>query len=255
MSTSPILTVRDLSYTFHNNNPLRVLEHISFEAMPHEFLAVIGPSGCGKTTLLRILANLLTPTAGTVIFGKRQQPRIGMVFQDPTLVPWRTVLQNIMLPLEIAGVSKKESIAQAQKVIDLVDLGGFERSWPRELSGGMAQRVSIARALTNDHDLLLLDEPFASLDALTRDRMSSDLARIWQTRRMTVVLVTHSINEALVLADRVLVLSSRPGIISMDVKVDLPRPREDYVQYTPQFTNMARKLKEALDFELYSYRS
>jgi len=250
-----MLSVRNLSVVFPNDNDgLHVLESVSFDVMPREFLAVIGPSGCGKSTLLRVLTSLLKPTAGEVIFWNNLQPRVGIVFQDATLVPWRTVLQNIMLPLEVLGIGEKDRLTQAQTVIDLVDLSGFEHSWPHELSGGMAQRVAVARALTYDPDLLLLDEPFASLDTLTRDHMGSDLSRIWQTRRMTVVLVTHSINEALFLADRVLVLSPRPGNVQLDVKVDLPRPREDFVTYTPEFVNMARKLKESLDMELHSYR-
>lgn len=255
VKTSPMLTVQDVSIVFPNDNDgLRVLENTSFDVMPHEFLALIGPSGCGKSTLLRVLTGLLKPTTGKIIFGNSQQPRVGVVFQDATLVPWRTVLDNITLPLELTGISKRERLAHAQAIINLVDLGGFEQALPHELSGGMAQRVAIARALTYDPKLLLLDEPFASLDALTRDQMGSDLSRIWQTRHITVVLVTHSINEALFLADRILVLSSRPGTVRLDIKVELPRPREDYMRYTPQFVDMARKLKEALDIELHAYR-
>ena len=255
MQTSSPLTVRGLSVTFPTKSGgLRALEGVSFKVMPREFLAVIGPSGSGKSTLLRVLAGLLVPTTGEVDFGDIQQPRVGIVFQEATLMPWRTVLQNITLPLEVAGISGKERLAKAQTMIDLVGLGGFEHSWPRQLSGGMAQRVAIARALVHDPDLFLLDEPFASLDALTREDMGSELSRIWQTRRKTVVLVTHSIGEALFLADRVLVLSTRPGTIRLDVKVDLPRPREDHVRYTSQFAKMALTLKESLDMELRSFR-
>ena len=231
METDPILTVNNLTVVFPDNNGgLRALDDVSFEVCPQEFICVLGPSGSGKTTLLRILAGLLPPTVGEVNFGDHQQPRIGMVFQQANLMPWRTVLDNIKLEL-----------------IELVGLTGFETNWPRELSGGMAQRVAIARALVHDPDLLLLDEPFGSLDALTRERMWTELSRIWQAKQKTVVMVTHSINESLFLADRVLVLSARPGKVKMDLEVDLPRPRKDDIRYTPHFGKLARKLKAAIE--------
>jgi NitT/TauT family transport system ATP-binding protein len=177
-------------------------------------------------------------------FGGGRQPRIGMVFQQANLMSWRTVLGNIMLPLELEGAS--DAGARARAMIELVGLAGFEHNWPRELSGGMAQRVALARALIHDPDLLLLDEPFGSLDALTRERMWTELSRIWQARRKTVIMVTHSIGEALFLADRVLVLTQRPGRIDLDLKVDLPRPRKDEMRYTAHFGKLARKLKEAI---------
>jgi NitT/TauT family transport system ATP-binding protein len=175
-----------------------------------------------------------------------QQPRIGVVFQQSNLMPWRTVLENITLPLELEGVNSGEARTKAQELIDLVGLQGFESTWPRDLSGGMAQRVAIARALIHDPDLLLLDEPFGSLDALTRERMWSELSRIWQARQKTVLMVTHSISEALFLADRVLVLTQRPGSIKLDLRVDLPRPRPEEIRYTAHFGRLARKLKEAI---------
>jgi NitT/TauT family transport system ATP-binding protein len=243
---SPILTVRDLSATFPDNNGgLHALERVSFEVCPREFVAVIGPSGSGKSTLLRIVAGLLPPTSGEVNFGNRQQPRIGMVFQQANLMPWRTVLENIMLPLELDGDA--QAMSRARELIELVGLQGFESNWPRELSGGMAQRVAIARALIHDPDLLLLDEPFGSLDALTRERMWTELSRIWQVRQKTVLMVTHSISESLFLADRVLVLTARPGRLKLDLKVDLPRPRADEMRYTAHFGKLARKLKEAIE--------
>jgi NitT/TauT family transport system ATP-binding protein len=244
-SNNPILTVRDLSVVYPDAQAgLRALERLSFAVKAREFVAVIGPSGSGKTTLLRVLAGLLEPTSGSVNF-KGGQPRIGMVFQQANLMPWRTVLGNILLPLEMQEMP--DAIGRAQEMIDLVGLQGFEHNWPRELSGGMAQRVALARALVHDPDLLLLDEPFGSLDALTRERMWTELSRIWQKRRKTVVMVTHSIEEALFLADRVLVLSARPGKIKLDLKVDLPRPRKDEVRYTAQFGRQAKKLKEAIE--------
>jgi NitT/TauT family transport system ATP-binding protein len=206
---------------------------------------VLGPSGSGKSTLLRILAGLLAPTSGTFTF-TGGTPRIGVVFQQSNLMPWRTALENITLPLELQGVPAREARSRAQDMIDLVGLQGFESAWPRDLSGGMAQRVAIARALIHDPDLLLLDEPFGSLDALTRERMWTELSRIWQARRKTVLMVTHSISEALFLADRVLVLTQRPGRIRLDLRVDLPRPRQDEMRYTTRFGDLARQLKEAI---------
>ena len=248
MSASPILTVRDLSATFPDNNGgLQALERVSFEVCPREFVAVIGPSGSGKSTLLRIVAGLLPPTSGEVNFVHLQQPKIGMVFQQSNLMPWRTVIQNIQLPLALEGLDQNLLEAKARELIELVGLQGFERNWPRELSGGMAQRVAIARALIHDPDLLLLDEPFGLLDALTRERMWTELSRIWQARQKTVIMVTHSISESLFLADRVLVLTARPGRLKLDLKVDLPRPRNDEMRYTAHFGKLARKLKEAIE--------
>ena len=245
-SPNPILTLRDLGMTFPDNNGgLRALDEVSFEVCPREFVAVIGPSGSGKSTLLRIVAGLLTPTRGEVNFLHLSNPRIGMVFQTSNLMPWRTVIQNIMLPLELDGDTNARE--KAQEMIELVGLQGFEDNWPRELSGGMAQRVAIARALIHDPDLLLLDEPFGSLDELTRERMWTELSRIWQARQKTVIMVTHSIAESLFLADRVLVLTARPGRIKLDLKVDLPRPRLDEMRYTAHFGKLARQLKEAIE--------
>jgi NitT/TauT family transport system ATP-binding protein len=162
-------------------------------------------------------------------------------------MPWRTVIENIKLPLEIKNADEQSARTKAQEMIELVGLTGFADSLPRDLSGGMAQRVAIARALIHDPDLLLLDEPFGSLDALTRERMWTELSRIWQMRQKTVIMVTHSINESLFLADRVLVLTQRPGKIKLDVEVDLPRPRKDDIRYTPHFGKLARKLREAIE--------
>lgn len=248
MTANPILTVNDLSVVFPDNNGgLRALEDISFEVCPQEFICFLGPSGSGKTTLLKTLAGLLAPSFGSVNFVQNQQPKIGMVFQQSNLMPWRTVMDNIKLPLELEGVGAEQSRIKAQEMIELVGLRGFEDSWPRDLSGGMAQRVGIARALIHDPDLLLLDEPFGSLDAITRERMWTELSRIWQAKQKTVIMVTHSINESLFLADRVLVLTQRPGKIKFDLKVDLPRPRNDDIRYTPHFGKLARKLREMIE--------
>jgi len=248
--TAPILTVRGLSVTFPDNNGgLRALDEVSFELCPQEFICVLGPSGSGKTTLLRVLAGVLPQSSGTFDFENGRQPRIGMVFQQSNLMPWRTAIENITLPLELDGIAPNAAQARAQELIDLVGLHGFENSWPRDLSGGMAQRVAIARALVHDPDLLLLDEPFGSLDALTRERMGMELSRIWQARRKTVLMVTHSIGESLFLADRVLVLTQRPGRIKLDLAVDLPRPRRDEMRYTAHFGKLASRLKQAIGQE------
>lgn len=247
MSSPPFLTVQRLSAVFPDNNGgLQALEEVSFEVYPREFVCVLGPSGSGKSTLLRILAGLLLPSGGEVRFAGENRPHIGMVFQQANLMPWRTVLENLTLPLELAGVRKDAARAKAHELIELVGLEGFEDNWPRELSGGMAQRVAIGRALIHDPDLLLLDEPFGSLDALTRERMWTELLRIWQARQKTVVMVTHSISEALFLADRVLVFTQRPGRVKRILPVDLPRPRYDEMRYTAHFGKLARLLKETI---------
>ena len=248
MTTKPILSVHDLSVTYPDNNGgLHALDKISFEIRPREFVCFLGPSGSGKTTFLRVLAGVLQPTSGSVNFMYHHQKKIGMVFQQANLMPWRTVIQNIMLPLELEGVGNIKSQNKAREMIKLVGLKGFEDSYPRDLSGGMAQRVAIARALIHDPDLLLLDEPFASLDALTRERMWTELSNIWQAKQKTVIMVRHSINESLFLADRVMVLTKRPGKIKMDLNVDLPRPRPDDVRYTSHFGKLAKKLRESIE--------
>jgi NitT/TauT family transport system ATP-binding protein len=244
--SDPILTVHELSVTFPDpSGGLEALDTVSFTVQPREFVCVLGPSGSGKSTLLRILAGLLGPTSGAFTFAGGR-PKIGMVFQQSNLMPWRTALENITLPLELQGVPVDEAHAHAQELIDLVGLQGFESTWPRDLSGGMAQRVAIARALVHDPDILLLDEPFGSLDALTRERMWTELSHIWQRRQKTVLMVTHSIGESLFLADRVLVLTQRPGRIKLDLGVDLPRPRAEEMRYTAHFGMLAQRLKEAI---------
>ncbi len=225
---------------------LEALRQTSFSLYPGEFVALIGPSGSGKSTLLRLIAGLLEPTHGEISF-PQQKPRIGMVFQDANLMPWRSVLDNVALPLELNGLPRAAAQERAQEMLKLVGLADFATSLPHDLSGGMAQRVAIARALIHQPDLLLLDEPFASLDALTREQMWDELLHIWQQTRPTVLMVTHSIGEALFLADRVLVLSRRPGHIKMDAPVPLSRPRQEAMRYTPEFGQLARRLKAAIE--------
>ena len=250
-AADPILKVQDLSAVFPNGNGgLKALERVSFSVQPRQFVCVLGPSGSGKSTLLRILAGLLNPTDGRVFFRGEElggpQSSMGIVFQKASLMPWRDVSENILLPLQIAKVPVGVAAARAQVLIELVGLQGFEHVLPRDLSGGMAQRVAIARALIHDPDVLLLDEPFGGLDALTRERMGEELLRIWQVRRKTVMMVTHSISEALFLADRVLVLSTRPGRLRLDLRVDFARPRYEDIRYTPEFGDLVREVRAAI---------
>jgi NitT/TauT family transport system ATP-binding protein len=248
--SAPILQVEKLSAAYvERGGNLSVLRQLSFSVPRGQFVAVLGPSGSGKSTLLRNLAGLVPATAGRAVFNGVQvdgpQDGVGLVFQDANLMPWRTALQNIALPLEVAGVKKPEG--QAKKMISLVGLKGFEHALPRALSGGMAQRVAIGRALVQDPDMLLMDEPFGSLDAITREKMGEELLRIWNRQHKTIILVTHDISEALYLADRVLVLSARPARIKLDLAVKLARPRRASVRYSPAFGKLAAKLRAAIE--------
>jgi len=248
---SPILNVQNLSAVFSNENgKLIALQDVCFSVTEQEFVCILGPSGSGKSTLLRILGGLLIPTGGEVTLGgqplRGPHPKVGLIFQDPNLMPWRSVVQNVLLPLELRGIPNRDAQFQAQAILNLVGLQGFEHYLPRDLSGGMAQRVAIARSLVHDPDVLLLDEPFGALDALTRERMGAELSRIWQARRKTVLMVTHAIDEAILLADRILVLGSQPGKVVLDTPVTLPRPRDDAVRYTPEFGKIAQNLRVAI---------
>jgi len=226
------------------------LRDVSLTVRTDEFVCVVGPSGCGKTTLLRLLGGLIPPTEGEVVFegeplrGPRR--RIGFVFQQANLMPWRSALDNVRLPLELQRVPEAEQMAQARRLLELVGLEPFESTFPHNLSGGMAQRVALARALVHEPDLLLLDEPFGSLDALTRDRMGAELLRIWEARPVTVVMVTHSIAEAVLLADRVVVLSPQPGEVRLELNIPLPRPRRMDLTHTSAFGDLAETIRAAL---------
>ncbi len=244
----PVVEITDLNMTFTGPGGLTALDGVNLSMEYREFVTVLGPSGSGKSTLLRVLAGLLLPTRGRVQFhfNDGTLPRIGLVFQQANLMPWRTVLQNITLPLELENVSPMVADEKARDWVELVGLCGFEDAWPRDLSGGMAQRVALARALIQNPDLLLLDEPFGALDALTRERMGDELLSLWQRHRTTVLMVTHSISEAILLSDRVLVLTPRPGRICLDMPVDLPRPRPEEIRYSPEFGELARRLRAAI---------
>lgn len=229
---------------------LEALEGVTFDVKLGEFVCLIGPSGCGKSTLLRIIAGLIQPSAGHVRFeGQSQQApnrKIGLVFQQPTLLPWRTVEHNIALPLEIRNVPDLEIQTRTEEILTLVDLTDFRGERPANLSGGMAQRAAIARALVQNPEVLLLDEPFGALDALTREIMTAELLRIWEQRHRTVVMVTHNVEEAALLADRVIVLSPRPGHVVEEVIVPLSRPRTQTLLGTAELQEVAQRLRAAL---------
>ncbi len=236
-------------YDDHSGH-VEALDDISFEIPSGEFVCIVGPSGSGKSTLLRILAGLIPPQQGRVwLNGQRVEAparSIGIVFQKANLMPWRTVQDNIGLPLELAGVAGNEIDRRAAELIELVGLSDFAESFPHGLSGGMEQRVAIARALIHQPSLLLLDEPFGALDALTRERMALELTRIWSTHKTTVVMVTHSIQEAVFLSDRVLVMTERPGRIGREVRVHLPRPRDFNVLQAEAFADLAGQVRAAI---------
>jgi NitT/TauT family transport system ATP-binding protein len=245
------LTADRITHSYKSaHGMLETLHSASLDVHHDEFVCLVGPSGCGKTTLLRILSGLLKPTRGRVFLDGQPihapHPRIRHVFQQANLMPWRTVLDNIALPLELAGATKITRENAARQMISLVGLGGFDRAYPSELSGGMAQRVAIARALIDQPEVLLLDEPFGALDALTRDQLGEELTRIWQESKGAVLMVTHSIPEAILLADRVLVMSPRPGEISAEYQIVLPRPRTLDMVHQASAGKLAHQIRAAL---------
>ena len=234
------------------DGPVHALQAVDLRIEPGEFVALIGPSGCGKTTLLRVIADLEPISAGTVLVNgssphdARLARAYGYVFQAPALLPWRTVLANVMLPLQIQGRSADDCQAVAMAQLARVGLQGFERKYPWQLSGGMQQRVSIARALGFEPQLLMMDEPFGALDEITRDRLNEQLQQLWQRERRTVVFVTHSIAEAVYLATRIVVMSPRPGRIVKDIRSPLPEVRQLALRDTPEFMALAHEVRLAL---------
>lgn len=245
------IEIINLHHSFLSRNiNLPVINGIDLSIHQEEFVCILGPSGCGKSTLLKLIACLLTVQQGQIQYkGRNELPSIGMMFQQSNLMPWRTVFQNVQIPLEI-NETKVDVEGWKQKVnamISLVGLSGYETLYPRELSGGMGQRVALARALIYDPEMLLLDEPFGSLDALTREIMGMELLRIWQQHKKTVVMVTHSISEALLLADRVIVLSKRPAKIRLNLEVPFPRPRQSEMRYTPEFGDLAKIVRSEIE--------
>jgi NitT/TauT family transport system ATP-binding protein len=247
-----MLHVENISHRFPGKDgPVEALDRVSFDVAAGEFVCILGPSGCGKTTLLHILAGLVAPTEGRVILDGEPVTSpsrdIGLVFQQSNLMPWRSVRDNLALPLELAGVPAAARQAQADKTLDWLGLEGFAAAFPAQLSGGMAQRVAIGRALIYDPRVLLLDEPFGALDALTREQIQLELLRLWSNSGKTAIMVTHSINEATLLADRVLVMSQRPGHIRAEVHVGLPRPRRLDMIHAPEFGALARQIRANIE--------
>ena len=245
-----VIDLNAVTQTFvsSDGSPVTALQGVDLHLRRHEFVSLIGPSGCGKSTILRLIAGLIRPSSGEVrIFDLPvTEPRdeIGMVFQKPTLLPWLSVLDNITFPMRhnYGHVEMKEE-ARAQQLLEMIGLRDFGHKRPHELSGGMQQRVAIARSLLHDPDILLMDEPFSALDALTRDEMSLELLRIWNERPKTVVFVTHSIQEALLLSDRIVVMSARPGRVADIIDVPLARPRSMATLADPVFTEMANEIR------------
>jgi NitT/TauT family transport system ATP-binding protein len=249
----PLVRISGLTKRFPtaSGEEVHALENVSLSIGTSQFVSVIGASGCGKTTLLRIIAGLETDYAGRLIIGGQTDPGpskdVGIVFQDANLLPWRTVLNNVLLPAQVLKIDLRKAIERARWLIELVGLKGFEDKYPFELSGGMRQRVSIARALIHDPSILLMDEPFGALDALTRESMNLELLKIWDSAKKTIFLITHSISEAVFMSDRVIVMSPRPGRVVDDVTIDLPRPRDLDLMASSAFGEYGRMLRHQLD--------
>jgi len=237
-------------YRTQENEFVPAVAEVSLEVRENEFVTLVGPSGCGKSTILKLVSGLIPVTGGTIRV--REQlvqepfPDVGFVFQQPVLLPWRTVLGNILFSIEMLGKKEKEFENRAGDLIKLAGLEGFENKYPRELSGGMQQRVAICRALIHDPSLLLMDEPFGALDAMTREEMSFELLRIWEERRKTILFVTHSIPEAILLADRVVVMTPRPGKIERIFEIDLPRPRVYEMEFNERFKALNSEIRSLI---------
>lgn len=245
MDTAPILELRGVGKRFASG--LEALAGVDLDVARGEFLSLLGPSGCGKSTLLRIVAGLTPPSAGTCRLAVDRAPgRIGFVFQDPTLMPWSTVTGNVLLPFRIAGQRGAAPRERALAAVRAVGLAGFEDSYPHQLSGGMRMRVSIARALVTDPDLLLLDEPFAALDEITRLQLNDDLLRLWARLRPTIFFVTHSVFESVYLSTRIAVMTARPGRVAAELVVDLAQPRDRATRTSPDYAAMCDAVSVAL---------
>ncbi len=246
---APFIRIDGVSKTYRTvDGPVPSLTPITFDIRAGEFLTIVGPSGCGKSTLLKMVAGLLPPTSGNITLGGKAvdgpPDDVGIVFQSPVLLGWRSVLDNVMLQIEMRKLPRAEYLPKARKLLETTGLAGFERKYPWQLSGGMQQRASICRALVHDPDVLLMDEPFGALDAMTRERMNLELQRIWAATGKTVLFITHSIPEAVFLADRVLVMSERPGSIAAIYDVDLPRPRTLEIMGDPRFTGLTQRIRK-----------
>jgi len=252
MNSEPVIKIRDLKKTFKSNNGgvIEAVAHVNFDVSENDFVCIVGPSGCGKSTLLRMVAGLETITSGRITYRgedvSKPRKEIGMVFQEYSLLPWRNVIDNVALGPEFLGVPRQERYDKAMDYLRIVGMEAFSHSFPHELSGGMRQRVAIIRALANDPDVLLMDEPFGALDAHTRILLQKELLRIWGNHRKTILFVTHSVDEAIYLADRIMVMSARPGRIIdiIDVNMDRPRHRSD-----PIYGQLAEQILAVLERE------
>jgi NitT/TauT family transport system ATP-binding protein len=247
---APWISIEGLNkvYFSKKSEPTHALSDINFSIKQGEFISIVGPSGCGKTTLLNILAGLLPKTSGSAkIAGQevlKPLKKVGVVFQAPTLLPWRTIRENIMIPVEVQKMDKKSHLQHADELIKLVGLDGFENKYPNELSGGMQQRAGICRALVHSPAVLLMDEPFGALDAMTREYMNLELIRIWQESNQTIIFVTHSISEAVFLSDRVIVLSPRPGRIEEILGIEIPRTRDLSIMTSDQAGVYVKRIRK-----------
>ena len=247
-----VLTASEVSkeYETREGDQILALDRVSFTLGDGEFVSVVGPSGCGKSTLLKIIAGIQPPTGGTISYRgqvvKRPQRGMGVVFQTPVLLPWLTVLENVLLPLRVLRLPRQSGEARGRQLLALVGLNGFEGKYPFELSGGMQQRVGIVRSLIHDPGLLLMDEPFGALDALTRERMSLELQKIWMANRKSVVFITHSILESVFLSDRVLVMSARPGRFIAEFRIPFARPRGFDLPTKPEFNDFVGQIRGLL---------
>lgn len=245
-STDPFLLLHSIGKTFASG--VTALENVNLSVNEGDFMSLLGPSGCGKSTALRIIAGLSNPTSGLVEWrgAPLRQNDIGFVFQEPTLLPWASVYDNVWLPLRLRGVSRKEAAPQIAEVLERVHLTGFEEAVPRELSGGMKMRVSIARGLVTQPRILLMDEPFAALDEITRFKLNNDLLELWAERGFTVIFVTHSVFESVFLSNRITVMAARPGRVFDEVAVDAPYPRNQSFRTSPEYAALCRKTSDAL---------
>jgi NitT/TauT family transport system ATP-binding protein len=248
MPGEPLLRLANVQKSF---NRLQAIHNISVEVGDGEFVSIVGPSGCGKSTMLMMIAGLMAPSSGAIVIDGKQvagpRPDVGVVFQNPVLLPWRTVFDNVLFPIELLRLSRAKYRERARELLKMTKLEEFADALPRTLSGGMRQRVSICRALIHDPRMLLMDEPFSALDAITRDEMALELLRIWQGNRKTVIFVTHSIREAALLSDRVLVMGRRPATIVENVRIDLPRPRDIAMTEEEIFNGYVRRLRKCIE--------
>ena len=241
----PLVSVRGVSKVFANG--VRALDNVSLDIVEHQFLSLLGPSGCGKSTLLRIVAGLTEPSGGSIAWQAGGEPTLSFVFQEPTLMPWATAIDNVALPLRLAGLGSGERRERSAAALASVGLAGFENAYPRELSGGMKMRVSIARGLVTGPKVLLMDEPFAALDEITRFKLNNDLLELWQRERLTVVFVTHSVFESAFLSQRIAVMAARPGRILEEIAIDTPYPRQEEYRTSAENNAYCRRASAALE--------